>query len=255
MQGRGPKRPRRILILDVGGTHIKVGFSHRPPESRIPSGSKMTPARMMKGLAPLLRGQRFDAVSIGYPGLVVHGRIVREPHNLGAGWVGYDFEKGFRRPTRIVNDAAMQALGSYRGGRMLFLGLGTGLGSAMIVDGQLEPMELAHLMYKKGKTYEEYVGESGLKRLGRKKWSKEVFAVVEALSSALEPDYVVLGGGNTRKLRELPPHCERGDNRNAIEGGVRVWAEERTPPPRGATRAKLLRGPLRGPKSRGSRAI
>lgn len=222
---------RRILVVDVGGTHVKFAFSDRPTEVKIPSGPKMGPEKMMRKLAERLRGQRYDAVSIGYPGLVVHGRIVREPHNLGEGWVGFDFEKEFRRPTRILNDAAMQALGSYRGGRMLFLGLGTGLGTAMIVDGKLEPMELAHLLFKKGKTYEEYVGEAGLERLGRKRWEREVVNVVEALSAALEPDYVVLGGGNVRKLKALPPHAERGDNRDAIKGGVRAWAEGATAPP------------------------
>lgn len=200
----------------------------------------------MKKLEKKLAGERYDAVAIGYPGLVVHGRIVREPPNLGSGWVGFDFEKALGRPTRIINDAAMQALGSYSGGRMLFLGLGTGLGTAMIVDGQLEPMELAHLQYKKGRTYEDFVGEAGLLRLGRKKWQKEVFAVVKSLSDALEPDYVVLGGGNTRKLKSLPPHAERGDNRNAIVGGIRLWSDLRSapsstrtmPPQRGSATAR-----------------
>jgi glucose-6-phosphate isomerase len=214
---------KRILVLDVGGTHVKFGFSDRPTEVKIPSGPTMGPDKMMRKLRKRLLGERFDAVTIGYPGLVIHGRIVQEPHNLGRGWVGFDFESQFRKPTRILNDAAMQALGSYRGGRMLFLGLGTGLGTAMIVDGKLEPMELAHLPYKKGKTYEDFVGEAGLLRLGRKKWQKEVADVVRTLSDALEPDYVVLGGGNVRKLKTLPPHAERGDNRDAIKGGVRAW--------------------------------
>ncbi|MGI0071978.1 MAG: ROK family protein [Thermoplasmata archaeon] len=216
-------RPRRILVLDVGGTHVKLGFSDRRAEVHVPSGPAMGPEKMLRALAPLLRGERYARVAIGYPGLVVHGRILHEPHNLGPGWVGFHFEKAFHHPTRIANDAAMQALGSYRGGRMLFLGLGTGLGTAMIVDGELEPMELAHLPYKKGRTYEEFVGEAGLRRLGRKRWQKEVFAVVGSLAAALEPDYVVLGGGNARKLRTLPPRAERGDNRNAIAGGVRLW--------------------------------
>jgi predicted NBD/HSP70 family sugar kinase len=229
-------------VLDIGGSHVKAAFSDRLTELRIPTGPGFGPEKMMKKLAKGIAGERYDAVAIGYPGLVIHGRIVRDPPNLGSGWIGYDFEKALGRPTRIINDAAMQALGSYGGGRMLFLGLGTGLGTAMIVDGKLEPMELAHLQYKKGKTYEDYVGEAGLRRLGRKKWQKEVFAVAKTLSDALEPDYLVLGGGNTRKLKSLPPHAERGDNRNAILGGVRLWSDLRpapyeppkTPPARGS---------------------
>ena len=215
--------PRRILVLDVGGTHVKVHLPGRSSVVRIRSGPTMDPEKMTRKLRKALRGVKYDVVSLGYPGLVVHGRIVREPPNLGKGWVGYDFEKAFGRPTRILNDAAMQALGSYQGGRMLFLGLGTGFGSAMIVAGNLEPMELAHLPYKKGKTYEAFVGEVALQRLGRKKWQKEVFGVVEALSAALEPDYVVIGGGNARKLKGLPPGARLGDNRNAFAGGVRLW--------------------------------
>jgi predicted NBD/HSP70 family sugar kinase len=224
MKSRRPPPAPRILVLDIGGTHIKVGFSDGRGEIKVPSGPNLGPAKMLRKLSRRLKGQRYDTVSIGYPGLVVHGRMVGEPHNLAAGWVGFNFEKAFHRPTRVVNDAAMQALGSYHGGRMLFLGLGTGLGTAMVVDGKLEPMELAHLPYKKGRTFEDFVGEAGLERFGRKKWQKEVFAVTKMLSDALEPDYVVLGGGNVRKLSELPPLAERGDNRNAIIGGVRLWA-------------------------------
>jgi predicted NBD/HSP70 family sugar kinase len=248
-----PKR-RRILVLDVGGTHVKAGFSDRPTEIKIASGPSMGPEKMMRKVAKVLRGQRFDAVTIGYPGLVIHGRILREPHNLGPGWVGFDFERAFRRPTRLLNDAAMQALGSYRGGRMLFLGLGTGLGTAMIVDGRLEPMELAHLPYKKGKTYEDYVGEAGLLRLGRKKWQREVEEVVRTLVEALEPEYVVLGGGNVRKLKKLPPHCERGDNRDAIKGGVRIWTAPPEAPVTTACVANLRRGRVRDrPRKSGRR--
>jgi polyphosphate glucokinase len=212
----------------------------------------MGPQKMIKKLAKWLKGARFDLVAVGYPGLVVQGRIVREPHNLGTGWVGFDLPKALGRPTRIINDAAMQALGSYRGRRMLFLGLGTGLGTAMIVDGALEPMELAHLQFKKGRTFEEFVGEDGLRRLGRKKWQKEVFAVVKTLSDVLEPDYVVLGGGNARKLKELPPHSELGDNRNAIAGGVRLWADLA----RGGADSstwKSLRGVTAHPRGKGRR--
>lgn len=232
MGSKRPPRPKRILVLDVGGSHVKAGFSDGGREIKIPSGPNFEPGEMVKRLARRLRGERYDLVSVGYPGLVVHGRPVAEPPNLGKGWVGFGFENAFRRPTRVVNDAAMQALGSYHGGRMLFLGLGTGLGSAMIVEGKLEPMELAHLPYKKGKTYEDFVGEDGLERLGRRKWQKEVFAVTKTLSDALEPDYVVLGGGNVRKLRELPPRAERGDNRNAMVGGVRLWADVDSGPTR-----------------------
>src|SRR5580658_674094 len=215
--------PSRILVLDIGGSHVKVAFSDTARERRIPSGRNLTPARMVRGLAKLLKGERYDAVAIGYPGLVVHGKIAREPHNLGTGWVGFDFEEALGSPVRIVNDAAMQALGSYRGGHMLFLGLGTGLGSAMIVEGRLQPMELAHLPYKKGRSFEDYIGEANLERLGRKKWQKEVARVVELLEAALEPDEVVLGGGNVRRLDRLLPGVRRGDNREAIVGGVRLW--------------------------------
>jgi len=172
-------------------------------------------------------GWKFEAVSIGYPGAVVHGHPVAEPHNLGRGWVGFDFRKAFGRPVKVINDAAMQALGSYRGGRMLFLGLGTGLGSALIVDGVLEPMELAHLPYKNGRTYEDYVGLAGLKRLGKKKWRRHVADVVAQLEKALQADYVVLGGGNAKLLNRLPTGTRLGDNANAFIGGFRLWQTPR----------------------------
>ena len=183
----------------------------------------MTPEKMVQDVKSLTKEWKYDVISIGYPGPVVLGRPLHEPHNLGPGWVGFNFAKAFDRPVKMINDAAMQALGSYRGGRMLFLGLGTGLGSAMVVDGVVEPMELAHLPYKKGKTYEDYVGLRGLVRLGKKKWRRHVSDVVERLRTALEPDYVVLGGGNTKKLKELPPGAELGDNKNAFRGGLRLW--------------------------------
>ena len=235
--------PARILVLDIGGSHVKAVFSDRPlREIRVLSGPRMTPLRMTRDLVPKLRGETYDAVAIGYPGMVRHGRIVRDPPHLGKGWVGFDFEQAFRRPTRIVNDAAMQALGSYEGGHMLFLGLGTGLGAAMIVAGTLQPMELGHLPYRKGRTFEAYVGEEARERLGGKKWTKEVVAVVEILRDALEPDYIVLGGGNVRRLDRLPPGARRGDNRNAFRGGVRLWqglprSKPRTTP-RGRRRTK-----------------
>lgn len=210
-------------MLDVGGTHVKAAFSDNAREWVIPSGPKLTPARMVRALRSQLPSIRYDAVSIGYPGPVRHGKIMREPAHLGPGWVNFDFRKAFRRPVRIVNDAAMQALGNYRGGHLLFLGLGTGLGSAMVIDGTLQPMELAHLPYKKGRTFEEYVGQAALESFGRKKWAKEVHRVVQILVAALEPDEVVLGGGNSRKLSRAPAGARRADNREAIVGGVRLW--------------------------------
>ncbi|HEV8050326.1 MAG TPA: ROK family protein [Thermoplasmata archaeon] len=230
-----PRVPARILVLDIGGTHVHAAFSRKGPEWQIPSGPSLRPGPMVRRVKRAVRGHPFDAVAIGYPGVVVHGRILREPHNLGSGWVGFDFRKALGRPVRIVNDAAMQALGSYRGGRMLFLGLGTGLGSAMVVDGELEPMELGHLPWKKGKTYEDLVGEKARLRLRRKKWQKEIFEMVGSLSAALEPDYVVLGGGNVRKLKAMPPGARPGNNLNAITGGLRLWKP--TPAPRGRRRA------------------
>jgi polyphosphate glucokinase len=181
------------------------------------------------GVVQAAAGWDYEAVSVGYPGPVLHGRPVSDPVNLGHGWVGFDFAAAFGRPVKVVNDAAMQALGSYEGGRMLFLGLGTGLGSAMIVDGVIEPMELAHLSYRKA-TFEDYVGIRGLKRLGNKKWRRAVFDVVARLTAALEPDYVVLGGGNTKRLKELPPKCRAGDNANAFLGGFRLWESAGQPP-------------------------
>jgi polyphosphate glucokinase len=194
------------------------------------SGSDLTPRQMVARVHELTGDWTYDAVSVGYPGVVLHGKVVAEPHNLGTGWVGFDFRKAFGRPTHVLNDAAMQAVGSYEGGRMLFLGLGTGLGSAMIVDGVVAPMELAHLLYKKGRTYEEYVGARGLKRLGVKKWSRTVNSVVTQLSTLLEADYVVIGGGNARKLKRLPKNARLGSNDFAFLGGFRVWHHAATPP-------------------------
>ena len=215
----------RILVIDVGGTHVKVLATGHKQRVEFPSGPKMTPAKMVAAVRAATAGWKYDAVSIGYPGPVVHGRPIIEPHHLGPGWVGFDFKKAFGRPVKIVNDAAMQALGSYQGGRMLFLGLGTGLGSALIVDNVLEPMELAHLPYKKGRTYEDYVGLAGLERLGKKKWRRHVNEVVQQLKSAVQADYVVLGGGNARLLKKLPPGTRLGNNANAFRGGYRLWAK------------------------------
>jgi hypothetical protein len=217
------QNPKKILIIDVGGTHVKARATGRKGQVEIPSGKKMTARKMVAAVRQAVSGWHFDAVAIGYPGPVTHGRIVAEPHNLGHGWVSFDFKKAFKRPVKILNDAAMQALGSYQRGRMLFLGLGTGLGSAMIVDGILEPMELAHLPYRKGRTYEDYVGLAGLKRMGKAKWRRHVNRVVLQLKAALEADYVVLGGGNARLLKKLPRGARLGDNNNVFRGGHRLW--------------------------------
>ena len=197
------KPGKNILVIDVGGTHIKVLATGQKEPVKIDSGPKMTARKMVKQVRDATKNWNYSVVSIGYPGPVVHGHPFSEPHNLGGGWVGFDFRKAFGRPVKIVNDAAMQALGIYRGGRMLFLGLGTGLGSAMIVDGILEPMEVAHLPYKKGRTYEDYVGIRGLKRLGKKKWRRHVAGIAEQLKNALEADYVILGGGNCQTAENI----------------------------------------------------
>jgi len=223
-------RARRILAIDIGGTHVKALRSGLPggpeAERRVASDPNLTPARMVKAVRAMVKGWNFDVVSIGFPGVVWHGRPITEPHHLGKGWVGFDYAGAFGKPTRIINDAAMQAIGSYEGGRMLFLGLGTGLGSALILGGIIEPMELGHLPYRKGCTYEDYVGIAGLKRLGKKRWRRAVFDVVERLSAAFEVDYVVLGGGNVAKLKHLPPHARAGNNANAFKGGFRLWTEK-----------------------------
>jgi predicted NBD/HSP70 family sugar kinase len=219
------KTSRRILVLDIGGTHIKLLVTGMKQPIIIPSAPTLTPGIMIRRVKDAVKNSRFDLVSIGYPGPVVHGRPLREPHNLGRGWVGFDFRKALGRPVKIINDAAMQALGSYKGGRLLFLGLGTGLGSAMIADGVVEPMEIAHLPYKSGKTYEDYLGIRGLKRLGRKKWERQVDKVVSLLREALQPEDVVLGGGNVKKLKKLPPGTRLGSNQNAFAGGFQLWRE------------------------------
>ena len=217
------KHAKKILVIDVGGTHVKMLATGQKEPVNIISGPKMTAREMVKQVRKVTSGWEYSGVSIGYPGPVIHGRPLCEPHNLGRGWVGFDFKKAFGRPVKILNDAAMQALGIYKGGRMLFLGLGTGLGSAMIVDAMLEPMEIAHLPYKKGRTFEDYLGLRGLKRLGKKKWRRHVGEVVEELKNALEADYVVLGGGNAKLLKKLPPHARLGDNSTAFTGGFRLW--------------------------------
>jgi len=218
-----------VLAVDVGGTHVKLLASNGAEPRRFVSGLKMTPDAMVSQAKQLISDWKFDAVTVGYPGPVATDRIVGEPHNLATGWVGFDFQAAFGCPVKVMNDAAMQALGSYNGGKMLFLGLGTGLGSTLIVDGTIVPMELAHLPFRKG-TFEDYVGERGLKARGRKKWRAHVEDVVDRLVRALLCDDVVLGGGNARHLDQLPPGCRVGDNANAFLGGFRAW--ETTAPKR-----------------------
>jgi polyphosphate glucokinase len=212
----------KVLSVDVGGTHVKILASGQKDKREFASGPELGAQEMVDQVKALAAGWAYDHVSVGYPGPVVHDRPAAEPHNLGKGWLGFDFGKAFGCPTRAMNDAAMQALGSYQGGRMLFLGFGTGLGTAFIVDGVMQPLELGHLPYRKA-TYEDYVGLRGLKRHGKKKWRKHVADVVARLSAAMEPDEIVLGGGNAALLKELPPHCRLGDNANAFLGGFRAW--------------------------------
>jgi polyphosphate glucokinase len=218
-----------VLVIDIGGTSVKLLETGQDAPRKFPSGPDMTPSQMVGGVLQIVGGWNYEVVSIGYPGPVLSGRPVSDPVNLGPGWVGFDFASALGRPVKIINDAAMQALGSYDQGKLLFLGLGTGLGSAMIVDGVIEPMELAHLPYRKA-TFEDYVGVRGLKRLGKKKWRRAVFDVVARLTAALEPDDVVLGGGNVKRLKELPPKCRAGGNANAFVGGVRLWEQANEPP-------------------------
>ena len=217
------KSKRKILVIDVGGTHIKLLATGQKVKREFVSGPKLRPADMTRQVNDTVKDWDYDVISMGYPGPVIHGQPFREPHNLGPGWVRFDFKKALNRDVRIINDAAMQALGSYKKGRMLFLGLGTGLGSAMIVDGRLEPMELGHLPYRKGKTYEDYLGVRGLERLGKKKWEHHVLKVVDELRAALGADEVVLGGGNSKRLTKLPLNTRLGDNENAFVGGFRMW--------------------------------
>jgi polyphosphate glucokinase len=212
-----------ILVIDVGGTHIKAQVTGSETRVKIPSGKEMTAAKMVECITKETADWDYDVVSIGYPGPVHNGKIVNEPHNLGDGWVDYNFEHAFLRPLKIINDAAMQALGSYEGNSMLFLGLGTGLGSTMISDGQILPMELAHLPYKKKRSYEDYVGIAGLQRMGKLKWRRHVLKIIDLFKAALQVDYVVLGGGNAELVKELPIYVHLGDNANAFTGGCRLW--------------------------------
>ena len=215
----------RILVIDVGGSNIKIGLSAHDQRLKVPSGPELTAAKMVAAVRTATKTWKYDVISIGYPGSVVQGMPAEDPRNLAAGWVGYKFEKALGKPVRIVNDAAMQALGTYRGGRMLFLGLGTGLGSAFVVEGMLQPLELAHLPYRNGRTYEDYVGLRGYKRLGRKRWRRHVEAVVALLRHGLQADYVTLGGGQTKHLSALPRGVHLGNNADAIVGGFRLWSQ------------------------------
>jgi polyphosphate glucokinase len=240
MKSTRPANAPKVLVIDVGGTNIKLLATGQTQPLKIPSGPTLTPSNMVRVVQKAVRDWEFDCITLGYPGPIINGHPLREPHNLGGGWVGFNFTKAFGCPVKIVNDAAMQALGSYKGGRMLFLGLGTGLGSAMVVDGVLEPMELAHLAYKHGKTYEDYLGLRGLERLGKKKWRNHVAKVTKKLKTALEADYIVLGGGNSKKLKELPPGARLGNNQNAFVGGFRVWEKQDQQPRHKAPKTNAL---------------
>ncbi|MEO8028136.1 MAG: ROK family protein [Bryobacteraceae bacterium] len=215
--------PLKVLVIDVGGTNVKVVATCHEEPIKIPSGTKMTARAMVGAVKKASADWDYSAVSIGYPGPVIDNAALVEPRNLGKGWVDMDFAKAFGHPVKLVNDAAMQALGSYDGGRMLFLGLGTGLGSALILHGHVAPMELAHLPYKQGGTFEDFVGLRGLKRLGKKRWRHHVGEVCRILKAALVADYVVLGGGNAKVLKEPPADTRMGDNANAFRGGFRLW--------------------------------
>ncbi len=238
----------KVLVIDVGGTHVKALATGQRQERMFDSGPALTPKKMVSGVQRLVDGWEFDVVSIGYPGPVLHNRPIAEPWNLGKGWVGFKFEAAFDRPVKVINDAAMQALGSYRRGKTLFLGLGTGLGSALIMDGIVEPMELGHLPYRKG-TFEDYVGIRGLEKHGKKKWRRYVKDVVHRLIAAIEPDEVVLGGGNVKKLKSLPRRCRAGDNANAFLGGFRLWQEMDL----GSTSRDARHHPRRRPRTRFNR--
>lgn len=218
-----------VLVIDIGGTNIKVASSEIRVPIKIPSGPQLTAKRMVEDVLNATKGWNYDCVTLGYPGPVNHDAPIMEPHNLAPGWIDFPYAKAFKKPHRFINDAAMQALGGYKGGKMLFLGTGTGLGSALIIEGTIIPLELAHLPYKNGLTYEEYIGLAGLERRGKKKWRKSVLDIVERLKAAMVCDYVLLGGGNAKLMKELPQHVILGANSNAIEGGIKLW--ENDPPP------------------------
>ena len=212
-----------ILTVDVGGSKVKVMTNRFCERREFSSGSQLSAKTMVKKVKDLTQDWSYDVISLGYPGPVLRNRPIAEPYNLGHGWAGFNFTRAFGRPTRVINDALMQALGNYKGGRMLFLGFGTGMGSAMILDGVLQPMEIGHLPYRKSKTFEDHVGAAGMKRLGKEKWRREVANVVELLAAALQPEYIVLGGGNAKELEHLPLRTRRGKNEGAFVGGFRLW--------------------------------
>ncbi|MFN8378626.1 MAG: ROK family protein [Anaerolineae bacterium] len=218
-----PVPPKAILAIDVGGTNIKVKVNTGEESRKSPSGPNMSGPKMVETVKQMTQDWQYDVISMGFPGAVLNGKIAREPVNLGGGWTRFDYGAAFGKPTRIINDAAMQALGSYAGGSMLFLGLGTGLGTAMVSDGVVEPVELGHMPYKKGHSYEDYIGLRGMQRLGKPRWRKMVLRIVQELYDAIEPDYVVLGGGNAKLLDTIPPYCRIGANSNAFQGGFRLW--------------------------------
>jgi polyphosphate glucokinase len=215
----------KILVIDIGGTNIKVASSDKLVPIKVPSGPTMTAEQMTKDVLVATKDWAYDCISIGYPGPVLHDRPLAEPHNLAAGWIDFPYQKAFGKPLRFINDAAMQALGGYKGGRMLFLGIGTGMGSAMIFDGVVIPLELAHLPYRKDRTYEDYVGLRGLERRGVERWRKSVLDVIERLRAALICDFVLLGGGNAKLMQDLPSHVALGANSNAIDGGIKLWQD------------------------------
>ncbi len=222
-----PVEPRApsVLAVDVGGSNVKQVLNGIDERRRFPSGRELTPGQMVAGVLEQTADWEYVGVSVVVPAPVLDGKVVREPVNLGPGWVGFDFEKAFGKPTKVVNDAAMQALGSYDGGRMLFLGLGTGLGTTLIIDGFVVAMEVQHMPFRKG-TFEDYVGERGLGRLGHKRWRKALVEVIDVYVAAFQPDYVMLGGGNAREIGELPPNCRLGNNEDAFLGGFRLWVED-----------------------------
>jgi len=233
----------RVLVIDIGGTHVKVASTEMRVPVKIPSGPTMTAQQMATDVLAATQGWTYDCISIGYPGPVNHDRPLAEPHNLAAGWIDFHYQKVFGKPIRFINDAAMQALGGYKGGRMLFLGTGTGLGSAMIFDGVVIPLELAHLPYKKGRTYEDYIGLAGLERQGKKRWRKSVLDIISLLQAAFVCDTVLLGGGNAKLMDNLPRHVILGANTNAIDGGIKLWESP------SISSAPAARVPRKTPKS------
>jgi polyphosphate glucokinase len=248
-----------VLSIDIGGTHVKILLSGEKEKREMPSGHEFTPRQMVSNVKEMAKGWNYDVISIGFPAPVHNNQPIAEPFNLGKGWSTFDYEKAFGCPVKMINDAAMQALGSYKGGKMLFLGLGTGLGSAFVNDGQILPMELGHLPFKK-KTFEDYVGVRGLEKSGARKWKKHVFEAVELLAAALLPDYVVLGGGNVKLLKDLPPACIAGENSNAFLGGFRMWEgpadrrESPHPAVKKAVRRTVARAGLSGKAKAGTSA-